>query len=171
MERKMELFNKLNLDMGYVVIGMAAVLLITFILLMVFMVKYTKLQKNYKKFMMTSDGNSIEKELQIKFNKVNSVASKIRVIEDRLDGIDETLVKTYQKMGIVKYDAFKEMGGKLSFSLALLNQDNTGILISSMHSREGCYTYTKEIIKGESFVLLADEEREALDQAMQKDVI
>ena len=167
----MELFNKLNLDMGYVVIGMAAVLLITFILLMVFMVKYTKLQKNYKKFMMTSDGNSIEKELQIKFNKVNSVASKIRVIEDRLDGIDETLVKTYQKMGIVKYDAFKEMGGKLSFSLALLNQDNTGILISSMHSREGCYTYTKEIIKGESFVLLADEEREALDQAMQKDVI
>lgn len=167
----MELFNKLNLDMGYVVIGMAAVLLITFILLMVFVVKYTKLQKNYKKFMMTSDGNSIEKELQIKFNKVNSVASKIRVIEDRLDGIDETLVKTYQKMGIVKYDAFKEMGGKLSFSLALLNQDNTGILISSMHSREGCYTYTKEIIKGESFVLLADEEREALDQAMQKDVI
>lgn len=167
----MELFDKLNLDMGYVVIGMAAVLLITFLLLIIFIVKYTKLQKNYKKFMMTSDGNSIEKELQLKFNKVNTVASKVRVIEDRLEGIDETLIKTYQKMGIVKYDAFKEMGGKLSFSLALLNQDNTGILISSMHSREGCYTYTKEIIKGESFVLLADEEREALDQAMQKDVI
>ena len=121
--------------------------------------------------MMTSDGNSIEKELQLKFNKVNTISSKVRVIEERLEGIDETLVKTYQKMGIVKYDAFKEMGGKLSFSLALLNQDNTGILISSMHSREGCYTYTKEIIKGESFVLLADEEREALNQAMQKDVI
>jgi len=104
-------------------------------------------------------------------DKVNTISSKVRVIEERLEGIDETLVKTYQKMGIVKYDAFKEMGGKLSFSLALLNQDNTGILISSMHSREGCYTYTKEIIKGESFVLLADEEREALNQAMQKDVI
>ena len=150
---------------------MAAVLFVALILLIVFIVKYTKLQKNYKKFMMTSDGNSIEKELQLKFNKVNTISSKVRVIEERLEGIDETLVKTYQKMGIVKYDAFKEMGGKLSFSLALLNQDNTGILISSMHSREGCYTYTKEIIKGESFVLLADEEREALNQAMQKDVI
>lgn len=167
----MEIFDKLNLDMGYVVIGMAAVLFVALILLIVFIVKYTKLQKNYKKFMMTSDGNSIEKELQLKFNKVNTISSKVRVIEERLEGIDETLVKTYQKMGIVKYDAFKEMGGKLSFSLALLNQDNTGILISSMHSREGCYTYTKEIIKGESFVLLADEEREALNQAMQKDVI
>ena len=167
----MEIFDKLNLDMGYVVIGMAAVLFVALILLIVFIVKYTKLQKNYKKFMMTSDGNSIEKELQLKFNKVNTISSKVRVIEERLEGIDETLVKTYQKMGIVKYDAFKEMGGKLSFSFALLNQDNTGILISSMHSREGCYTYTKEIIKGESFVLLADEEREALNQAMQKDVI
>ena len=166
----MEIFDKLNLDIGFVVIGMAAVMLISLILLIVFMVKYTKLSKNYKRFMMTSDGNSIEKELQLKFNKVNTVSSKVRVIEERLAGIDETLVTTYQKMGLVKYDAFKEMGGKLSFSLALLNQDNTGIVISSMHSREGCYTYTKEIIKGESFVLLADEEREALDQAMKKDI-
>ena len=166
----MEIFDKLNLDIGLVVIGMAAVMLISLILLIVFIVKYTKLSKNYKRFMMTSDGNSIEKELQLKFNKVNTVSSKVRVIEERLAGIDETLVTTYQKMGLVKYDAFKEMGGKLSFSLALLNQDNTGIVISSMHSREGCYTYTKEIIKGESFVLLADEEREALDQAMKKDI-
>lgn len=166
----MELFDKINLDMGYVLIGTVAVLLIVLILLIVFIIKYIKLQKNYKKFMMTSDGNSIEKELQLKFNKVNDVSSKIRTIEKRLEGIDETLLTTYQKMGLVKYDAFKEMGGKLSFSLALLNQENSGILISSMHSREGCYTYTKEIIRGESFVLLADEEREALNQAMDKEI-
>lgn len=166
----MALFEKMNLDMGYILIGTVGVLLIVLILLIVFIAKYSKLQKNYKKFMMTSDGNSIEKELQLKFNKVNSVSSKVKEIEGRLAGIDETLVTTYQKMGLVKYDAFKEMGGKLSFSLALLNQDNSGILISSMHSREGCYTYTKEIIRGESFVLLADEEREALNQAMDKEI-
>ena len=167
----MEIFNKLGIDMGYVLLGAVALLLIVFILLIIFIVKYNKMQKNYKKFMMTSDGNSIEKELQLKFNKVNTISSKVRVIEDRLEGIDETLAITFQKMGIVKYDAFKEMGGKLSFSLALLNQDNTGILISSMHSREGCYTYTKEIIKGESFVLLSDEEREALNQAINNDTL
>lgn len=67
---------------------------------------------------------------------------------------------TYQKIGVVKYDAFKEMGGKLSFVLVLLNKENTGFLLNSVHSsREGCYTYLKEIIKGESFIELSEDEK------------
>ena len=68
-------------------------------------------------------------------------------------------------MSIVKYDAFKEMGGKLSFSLALLDDTNNGFIMSSVHTNEGCYTYVKEIIKGESFVVLSNEERTALEEA------
>ena len=56
------------------------------------------------------------------------------------------------------------MAGKLSFALALLNQDNTGVVINAMHSREGCFTYAKEIIKGESYIVLSEEEKEALNQ-------
>ena len=67
---------------------------------------------------------------------------------------------------MVKYDAFHEMGGKLSFSLALLDQKNDGFIINAMHSREGCYTYIKEILSGNSIIVLADEEKEALDIAM-----
>ena len=74
--------------------------------------------------------------------------------------------KTYQKMGLVKYDAFHEMGGKLSFSLAMLDEKNNGYIINAMHSREGCYTYIKEIIDGNSVIVLAEEEQEALNQAM-----
>ena len=74
---------------------------------------------------------------------------------------------TYQKIGVVKYDAFKEMGGKLSFVLVLLNKENTGFLLNSVHSsREGCYTYLKEIIKGESFIELSEDEKKALSQAV-----
>lgn len=73
---------------------------------------------------------------------------------------------TFQKVGLVKYDAFHEMGGKLSFSLALLNEINDGFIVNAMHSREGCYTYIKEIIDGNSIIALADEEQEALDMAM-----
>ena len=47
---------------------------------------------------------------------------------------------TYQKMGLIKYDAFNEMGGKLSFSLAMLDVRNNGFIINAMHTREGCYT-------------------------------
>ena len=70
--------------------------------------------------------------------------------------------KSYQKVGIVKYDAFNEMGGKLSFALAMLDNNNTGWILNAMHSREGCYTYVKEIVKGESYIELAEEEAAAL---------
>ena len=72
---------------------------------------------------------------------------------------------TFQKVGLVKYDAFNEMGGKLSFSLALLNETNDGFVLNAVHSREGCYTYVKEIVGGNSIIVLADEEQEALDMA------
>lgn len=72
---------------------------------------------------------------------------------------------TFQKVGLVKYDAFHEMGGKLSFSLALLNETNDGFVLNAVHSREGCYTYIKEIVGGNSIIVLAEEEQEALDMA------
>ena len=68
---------------------------------------------------------------------------------------------------MVKYDAFQEMGGKLSFSLCLLNEKDDGFIINAMHSREGCYTYIKEIIAGKCVIILSEEEKEALDMAMQ----
>ena len=58
----------------------------------------------------------------------------------------------------MKYDAFKEMGGKLSFAYAMLNYRNDGFIINSIYSKEGCYSYIKEIIKGESYLPLGDEE-------------
>ena len=74
-----------------------------------------------------------------------------------------------QKCGLVKYDAFNEMGGKLSFALAFLDSNNNGWIMNAMHSREGCFTYAKEIVKGESYVELAEEEAEALDRAIYKE--
>ena len=69
-------------------------------------------------------------------------------------------------MGLIKYDAFSEMGGKLSFSLAMLDVKNNGFIINAMHTREGCYTYIKEIVEGNSIIVLSEEEQEALNRAM-----
>ena len=73
---------------------------------------------------------------------------------------------TFQKVGIVKYDAFHEMGGKLSFALCMLDKVNNGYIINVMHSNNGCFAYIKEIINGESFIELGDEEANALKQAV-----
>lgn len=164
----MNLFEKYGIDIGYVVIGLACVVFVMLIMLISQMVKNNKLNKKYRKFMTGSGGRSLEKEILSKFKKINNLSNQVMDMNKKVDEIDEKLNVSFQKLGLVKYDAFNEMGGKLSFALCLLSAENNGYIINSMHNRDGCYTYVKEIIKGESFVLLADEEKEALDQAMGK---
>ena len=69
-------------------------------------------------------------------------------------------------LGCVMYDAFIQLGGMLSFCLALLDENNNGFILNSVHSAEGCYSYTKEIINGESSISLGEEEKQALLKAM-----
>ena len=88
-------------------------------------------------------------------------------MKKQIKSLFEAMQLTYQKMGLIKYDAFNEMGGKLSFSLAMLDVRNNGFIINAMHTREGCYTYIKEILDGNSIIVLSDEEQKALDRAME----
>ena len=63
----------------------------------------------------------------------------------------------FSKYGVEKYDAFDDVGGKLSFALALLDKNNTGLILNAVHSRDNCFLYLKEIVKGESYVVLSQE--------------
>jgi hypothetical protein len=67
---------------------------------------------------------------------------------------------------VEKYDAFDDVGGKLSFALALLDKENNGLILNAVHSRDNCFLYLKEIVKGESYVMLSQEEVEALRKAV-----
>ncbi len=155
-----------NVDIGYILIGMAAVIAISIILIIIQMVKLSKLKKKYSVFMQGKDAKSLEKDIiglyeDNKFIKVS--------IEKNKNDIRELFKKqelSFQKVGIVKYDAFKQMGGQLSFSLALLNENDCGFIINSVHSTEGCYSYSKEIKNGQCSILLGEEEKQALDMAM-----
>ena len=131
----------------------------------ILLVKVGSLTKKYKAFMKGSDGLTLESTILNRFKEIDILKEESKYTSEKLNIACETLITAYQKIGIVKYDAFKEMGGKLSFSLCLLDDENNGFILTSMHTREGCYTYVKEIIKGESFVVLAAEERRALEEA------
>ena len=72
----------------------------------------------------------------------------------------------FSKYGVEKYDAFDDVGGKLSFAIALLDMNNTGFILNAIHSRDNCFFYIKEIVKGESYILLSSEEMDALRQAV-----
>ena len=131
--------------------------------------KYNRLKSSYMTFMRGKDGKTLEESMKERFAEVDTILKVTK--QNRSDNreINRRLEGNYQKLGIIKYDAFNEMGGKLSFALAMLDGKNNGWVINAMHSREGCYTYVKEIVKGESYVELAEEEAEALDKAIFQD--
>lgn len=162
----MNLFEETGIDPGYVIIGMLVLLLLLLILYIVVICKLGKYKKNYDKFMEGADGKTLESAIQKKFSEIDSLKENASLNNKQIASIVDNLKFAYQKFSIVKYDAFKEMGGKLSFSLCMLTDNNDGFVLTSMHStNEGCYTYIKEIIKGESYVLLGEEEKKVLEQA------
>lgn len=156
----------LGFDSDYIIIGLAAVCIILFILVIVNMAQTKKLKKKYNSFMTGKNAKSLEDTLVTRLNQVEKLMSANEANEKNIEKLSNNMKYTFQKVGLVKYDAFNEMGGKLSFSLSLLNASNDGFVLNAVHSREGCYTYVKEILKGESYVELAEEEAEALDKAI-----
>ncbi len=163
----MKVFENLGIDMGYVLLGTLGVILILLILIIIIFAKLSKLKTKYNGFMEGQDGKSLEDAVMLKFKEIDTIKEILKKHQTHFNKTDDVIKTAYQKIGIVKYDAFKEMGGNLSFTLALLDQENNGFVINSMHSsREGCYTYIKEIIHGESYVVLAEEEQQALDKAI-----
>lgn len=158
-----------SFDLGYLfvaVIILVVIMLTVIILLIVQIKKVNELKRRLDKFLLGKDGMSLEQEIiglceDNKFLK-NSTEKNKKDIRNLYKQIETA----YQKMGLVKYDAFDQMGGQLSFSLALLDENDNGFILNSVHSAEGCYSYTKEIKNGVSAISLGTEEAEALAIAM-----
>ena len=163
------ILKKLAIDPAFIFLFILILIVVLFVLYVNVTMKYNRLKSSYASFMRGKDGKTLEESMKDKFSEVDAILKITK--QNRLDirEISKKMENDYQKLGIVKYDAFNEMGGKLSFALAMLDGNNSGWVINAMHSREGCYTYVKEIVKGESYVELAEEEAEALDKAIFKD--
>ncbi len=155
-----------NLDIAYLFLILLVFIVVLFVIIILQMKKLNRLQKRISKFMTGKDAKSLEKDIvglyeDNKFLKINVDKNKkdIRTLYKNME-------HAFQKIGLIKYDAFQQMGGKLSFSLALLDENNNGFILNSVHSTEGCYTYTKEIKNGECAISLGEEEQQALDMAI-----
>lgn len=163
---KLHIEDLTGISLDVITVGLAALVLILIIIMIVNGVKMKKLKKKYEAFMAGKNAASLEDTLIKCLNQVEDLIASDEHTQEKVQMVLDHLDNTYQKVGLVKYDAFNEMGGKLSFSLALLNRKNNGFIINAMHSREGCYTYIKEIIDGNSVIMLAEEEKEALEMAL-----
>ena len=118
-----------------------------------------RLDRKYRSFMKGADGGSIEKELLKSLKRIDKFAKVQDDYQEELDRIRAVQAQSLHKYGVVKYDAFDDVGGKL---LALLDDNDSGIVLNAVHSKENCFLYVKEILKGESYIMLSDEEIQAL---------
>jgi vacuolar-type H+-ATPase subunit D/Vma8 len=153
---------------AYVVLGVAALSVASIVVLIVTLCKVKKLRNRIDVLTRGKDTETMEDIILNFFERIESLEQAKERMEQDIENIQKNLQITYQKMGLVKYDAFREMSGALSYSLALLDKDNNGVLISSMYSREGCYTYAKDVVNGKCALNLSEEEEEALKQAVAK---
>lgn len=164
--RLFEVMGMGNLDIAYLFIALFIILLILIILVIVQMVKTSKLKRKYEKFMRGKDAKSLEKEIIGLYEDNRFLKLTVSKNEEDIKQLFRKFRSAFQKSGLVKYDAFNQMGGQLSFSLALLDEKDNGFIINSVHSTEGCYSYTKEIKNGQCSISLGEEEKQALDIAM-----
>ena len=160
------IFASLGIDSGIIII----ILLILTVYLLIRNVnsnmRLSRLERRYKVFMKGSDAQSLEKVFVRKFAQIDRLYEAKDQHDHELLFIKKNLDKMFSKYGVEKYDAFDDVGGKLSFALALLDKDNTGLILNAVHSRDNCFLYLKEIVKGESYVMLSQEEVDALRKAV-----
>ena len=159
------IFENIGIDPGIIII----ILLIIVIILIGSMISYSlrlsRLERKYKMFMKGSDAQSLEKTFMRKFAQIDRLYEAKENHEQTIKSIVKNFRVIFSKYGVEKYDAFDDVGGKLSFALALLDKENTGLILNAVHSRDNCFLYLKEIVKGESYVMLSQEEVEALRKA------
>ncbi len=147
-------------------IGLAVVTLLLLIMVIVLIVKFGRLSKRYYKCMAGKKAKSLEKGIVGLYEDNKLIKASMDKNRKDIENLYRKFEGAFQKIGIVKYDAFSQMGGQLSFSLALLDENDNGFILNSVHSAEGCYSYTKEVKAGLCDIALGDEEKKALDMAM-----
>lgn len=162
-----------GIDPFYVKVGIFALILILFLILLIMQIrlmgKFKKLYRTYDRFMRGKDMESMEETVLAQFERIEVLEKSNEEKDRQIESIFENLQHVYQKTGLVKYDAFREMSGKLSYALALLDKENNGVMINSMYSREGCYSYVKTIVGGKCSIEMSEEEQEALKIAVNKE--
>lgn len=141
--------------------------LIAIILVIVLHARQNRLNERMEHFMQGSDQESLEDALRKVIDDNQKVKIQLKNNVNEIVKINENLLTAYRKIGVVKYNAFPGMAGKVSSCIALLNNENNGIVINSIHGQDGCYTYVKEIMNGKSINPLTKEDEEALKIALQ----
>ncbi len=157
----------LEANLVYVVLSMTVVILILIVVIAVNSRKINKMKKSYQTFMQKEDVNL--EELLIQYTKkLNALLQNEKEMQDSIRYMESIVGSCVQKIGVVRYQAIQNMGADLSYTVALLDEKDNGVVFNGIYGRDGCYTYAKPIENGKSTYNLSEEEVQAIDKAKGK---
>lgn len=155
----------LKTDNFLIILSAICILLLIGFIIMI--IRLNNINKRYRQFLnKLGDGKNIEEDLENYMYRVERVEKQNAELGNYVKNIDQDLTKCIQKIGIVRYNAFKDTGSDLSFTLALLDEKNNGVVLNGIYSREMSNIYAKPVESGKSKYTLSEEEREAIQKAI-----
>lgn len=158
------------LKMDEMVLLMAVINVLLVIGFIIMIIKLSGINKKYRSFLdKLGNGTNIEEDLENYMYRVERVERQNAEINNHIKNLNNDLTKCIQKVGIVRYTAFKDTGSDLSFALALLDENNDGVVLNGIYSREMSNIYAKPVEKGSSSYTISEEEQQAIDKAVASD--
>lgn len=150
----------------FIIIALSIIVIILLLIQMINKIEINRLEKRYKKMMKGSYGKSIEELLVDYTGKIEDSMKLVNEIDAAYKSIDNRLKNSLQKCGVVRFRAFDDVGSDLSFSIALLDEKNDGVVLTGIYGRNECATFAKPIENGISKYDLSDEEKQAIRNAI-----
>lgn len=153
------------MDHQFLILASSEVLLIGFVIF--FWIRLSKIQTNLRTFFNGKEAKDLEKILFDQLREVRALDQEIQELFEISNQLRELGLKSLHKINVVRFNPFKEVGGNQSFSVVLLDGKNSGVVLSSLHTREGTRVYAKPVLSGEeSGFPLTEEEKLAITQAI-----
>jgi hypothetical protein len=151
---------------GAVVIALAVACVVLLVLVIVLIRRTSAFERRFAGLTRGETGTSLEGILDAHLDKVYAVARQVDELGARTAVVEAAQRRSFQRIGLVRFNPFEDTGGNQSFALALLDQAGDGFVISSLHARAGTRVYGKAVAKGTSESNLSAEESEALRLAL-----
>lgn len=164
--------------LGPVTLAIIITAAVTLIIALVAIIMTFSLRKRMREFenayvslQTLLSGTPIEDLLKENLNEVSNLKQMLNNHSSRLVLIENKLRSGVDRAELIRFNSFKNMGADLSFTLALLNQEKTGVVLTGIHSVEECRIYAKHIEKGQAKVKLSPEEKQAIEKASTNNII
>ncbi len=158
-----EIINFVNQNQETVIISTGAILLIFFAWNIYLSHGLSRIKKRTRSFFANSEAKDLEEIIYKQIKKTNEADACLKKVLEENEKIKENAAKCIQKVGVVRFNPFGDVGGNQSFAIALLDKCLNGVMILSLYSRDGVKVYSKQIIEGKSVEYkLSEEEEEAI---------